>query len=536
MVTPTVRLVRLLGEGGMGSVWVADHLALKTEVAVKFLLADLVRRSPAMLARFEREASAAARIKSPHVVATFDSGVMEDGTPFIVMELIEGETLTERVGRAGPLSVGETGLLLAQVAKALRKAHKLGIVHRDIKPDNLFLVDSGKLESDGEPVAEELFVKVLDFGIAKQTETANITHTGAMFGTPRFMSPEQLMSTKDVDYRADLWALAVVAYWSLTQRPPFDGETLAVISMAVCQGGFTPPSQLDQSLSPTINAWFARAFDLDAQRRFGSARQMADAFLQAAGGGGSDIADRLSTGDELSHSAGWTPALGQVPSTPETAAFPAGFEVPAGNLSAQPATGAPPTGEHAARVHTLPTPVDGLAPPALQGEWAGQQPLAVQAAALQVPPQASTLGPAASTLDPAGVPRQKWPLFAALGIGAVVVAAGATGVFMTTRGGIGPASSSSDSPAEPTTTPTLTAAEAAPSTSTEPPEATTAEPTAAADSTPAPKPSSRPTAQTKPTAKPKAPKPAPPPKPKTDCNPPYWIDGDGVRRYKPKCL
>ncbi len=145
MVTPTVRLVRLLGQGGMGSVWVADHLTLKTEVAVRFLLADLVRSNPGMLARFEREASAAARIKSPHVVATFDYGVVEDGTPYIVMELLDGESLSERVARAGPLSVGETGQVLAQVAKALRKAHQLGIVHRDIKPDNLFLVDSGTL-------------------------------------------------------------------------------------------------------------------------------------------------------------------------------------------------------------------------------------------------------------------------------------------------------------------------------------------------------------------------------------------------------
>ena len=138
----------------MGSVWVGYHQALDAQVAVKFIHPDLVKRVPGVAARFRREASASAKIKSPHVVRSFDHGEMDDGTPFIVMELLEGESLSERLERSGKLTWTEIDLIVKQVARALRKAHKLGIVHRDLKPDNLFLVDSGLAQSDDEPPAE----------------------------------------------------------------------------------------------------------------------------------------------------------------------------------------------------------------------------------------------------------------------------------------------------------------------------------------------------------------------------------------------
>src|SRR5690606_7201408 len=148
-VTDNVRLVAVLGEGGMGSVWVADHLSLKTRVAVKFLSAELVREDPNMLERFNREAALSARIKSPYVVQTFDHGVMRDGRPFIVMELLEGESLADRLERTRMLPLPEAVEVVSQVGKALSKAHKLGIVHRDIKPDNLFLTyDDDELHLD----------------------------------------------------------------------------------------------------------------------------------------------------------------------------------------------------------------------------------------------------------------------------------------------------------------------------------------------------------------------------------------------------
>jgi serine/threonine-protein kinase len=157
-VTPNVRLVRPLGRGGMGSVWLAEHLALDTRVAVKFISPDVPKSLlPALLERFQREAKAAAKIRSPHVVEIKDLGAMPGGGPFIVMELLEGESLGDRLERIGTMSPPETATLVAQVAKALGAAHALGVLHRDIKPDNIFLMMAH----------DELLVKVLDFGIAK---------------------------------------------------------------------------------------------------------------------------------------------------------------------------------------------------------------------------------------------------------------------------------------------------------------------------------------------------------------------------------
>src|SRR5262245_31536554 len=183
MVSPSVRLVRLLGKGGMGSVWVAEHLTLKTLVAVKFM-AENFAQSPGAVARFEREAVAAAQIKSPHVVQVFDHGVDESGVPYIVMELMEGEDLAHRLAAVGHLSPMQTAQIVGQVCKALSKAHAAQIVHRDIKADNIFLVQSD----------DDVFVKVLDFGIAKRHDDApssHLTSTGAVVGTPHTMSPEQ---------------------------------------------------------------------------------------------------------------------------------------------------------------------------------------------------------------------------------------------------------------------------------------------------------------------------------------------------------
>ncbi len=139
LVTSHVRLVRKLGEGGMGSVWVADHLRLETEVAVKLIDPLLMKKHPSMKRRFQREATAAAKLKSPHVVRIFDHGETDDGVPFIVMELLAGEGLDQRLARTTTLGPRATERIVAQVCVALREAHGLGIVHRDIKPANLFL-------------------------------------------------------------------------------------------------------------------------------------------------------------------------------------------------------------------------------------------------------------------------------------------------------------------------------------------------------------------------------------------------------------
>ncbi|WP_437668758.1 protein kinase domain-containing protein [Sorangium sp. So ce131] len=274
-VTSTLKLSRQLGKGAMGSVWVADHLALGTQVAVKFMSPAYAEQG-GFVERFRREAMAAAQIKSPHVAQVFDHGVTPDGAPYIVMELLEGEDLKRRIERLGVLAPTEVALIVGQTAKALGRAHQLGIVHRDIKPDNIFLLDV-----EGEP-----FVKVVDFGVAKRVQGGaagelGMTSTGSVLGTPLYMSPEQLLSAKHVDYRADLWGLAVVAYHALTGQVPFRGETLGALSVVLHTGIFTPPSAVRPELSPAIDAWMKKALQLDPAARFSSARQMAEALSGA---------------------------------------------------------------------------------------------------------------------------------------------------------------------------------------------------------------------------------------------------------------
>ncbi|MBI4701394.1 MAG: protein kinase [Deltaproteobacteria bacterium] len=277
MLTAEVRLVQPLKAGAMGSLWIGEHLGLGTRVAVKFMSEQAARTDPGALARFRREATAATQIQSQHVVQMIDHGTTEDRTPFIVMQLLDGESLGERIERQRELSVRDTAVILLQVAKALEQAHALGIVHRDLKPDNIFLVRTER--------PEELFVKVLDFGVAKQRHVGDdsmVTATGVMVGTPAYMSPEQVLGSKDVDYRADLWALGVLAYHAVTGRIPFDGPSPHALLLAICNGEFTPPSRLDKGLTPSLDRWFARALRPNPQDRFGSAREMADAFVEAA--------------------------------------------------------------------------------------------------------------------------------------------------------------------------------------------------------------------------------------------------------------
>jgi serine/threonine-protein kinase len=271
----------------MGSVWIADHLALGTQVAVKFMSAACAEEAE-LAERFRREAMAAAQIKSPHVAQVFDHGIAADGAPYIVMELLEGETLRGRMLRPRRMSPAEVARVVGQVAKALGRAHQLGIVHRDIKPDNIFLLD----------VDGDLFVKVLDFGVAKQAVDGNLgmTSTGSILGTPLYMSPEQLLSAKHVDHRADLWALAVVTYHALTGQLPFTGETLGALSVAVHAGVFTPPSAHRPEISPEVDAWMARALARAPEERFGSAKEMAGALERVLTGGARGV---LSSGGDL---------------------------------------------------------------------------------------------------------------------------------------------------------------------------------------------------------------------------------------------
>jgi serine/threonine protein kinase len=230
------RVERVLGIGGMGIVVAAHHVHLEERVAIKFLLPTVAREGGEPVARFMREGRAAVKIRSEHIARVTDVGMLDDGAPYLVMEYLEGRDLQRVLEEEGPLHVEDAVDYVLQASEAIAEAHSLGIVHRDLKPANLFLAR----RADGSSC-----VKVLDFGISKMRDKngvrGDMTRTRATLGSPLYMSPEQLVSTADVDARADLWSLGVILYELLTARLPFEAETMPQLVAQVLQ---TPPTPL----------------------------------------------------------------------------------------------------------------------------------------------------------------------------------------------------------------------------------------------------------------------------------------------------
>jgi serine/threonine-protein kinase len=289
-ISDRLELARPLGKGGMGSVWAARHATLDADVAVKFVAPELAL-SDNLRERLAREAKMAAQIKSPHIVQTFDQGFTDDGTAYIVMELLEGESLGERLRRDGPLPVQTVALVVEQIARVLATAHGAGIVHRDIKPDNVFLVRQEDVD--------DIFVKVLDFGIARSLESEHrpLTQSGATIGTVAYMSPEQLDDSRSAGPSTDAWALAVVAYECLTGMRPFRGDSAVALWKAIQESEFAPPSSTGAGVSKAFDPWFARAFAVKPEDRFESARALAEAFRRACREG--DIAHAPTVAEDL---------------------------------------------------------------------------------------------------------------------------------------------------------------------------------------------------------------------------------------------
>jgi eukaryotic-like serine/threonine-protein kinase len=270
LVAGKLRVVRALGIGGMGTVYEVEHELTRHRRALK-LLHPIFASNHQVVARFLREASAAGRIGSPHIVETFDAGLLDTGEPYLVMEMLDGRTLADLLEETGKISEADAIDWIAQACDGLQAAHDAGIIHRDVKPDNLFIERSGR-------------VKILDFGISKfdPTLTGEKQLTGDLtLGTPYYMAPEQTSKTSSVDARADVYALGVVLYESVTGARPFEAETYPQLIVRIHMGDYTAAS----SLCPTaalLDAIIAKAMARQPEARFQTPAELARALRDAS--------------------------------------------------------------------------------------------------------------------------------------------------------------------------------------------------------------------------------------------------------------
>lgn len=278
------RVTREIGRGGMASVYEAENVDIGKRVAIKVLNQEFISSS-VVVERFLREARAAAAIRSPFICDVYDSGRLEDQRPFLVLELLEGESLFERLTLIPYLDIPTTLTIITQVCRGLTKAHAANIVHRDLKPENIFLTH----DEEGRTLA-----KILDFGLAKfyapltgpeGKAQARLTREGAVFGTPAYMSPEQVRGQGAVDHRADLWALGCITYECLTGKTVWKTEQGVAMTFAQIAGAPIPKAlQTRPELPAAFDAWFEKALCRDLNQRFQSAKEFSDALVQALGG------------------------------------------------------------------------------------------------------------------------------------------------------------------------------------------------------------------------------------------------------------
>ena len=353
------RVERVIGEGGMGIVVEATHLALDQRVAIKFLRQE-ARMLPDVVARFDREARSAVKLKSEHVARVIDVGKTEDGTPFMVMEYLEGQDLSQRVLSGGALPISEAVEYVIQACEGVGEAHARGIVHRDLKPENLFLVDHhGGWKQ----------VKVLDFGISKAALTGNassvdmsVNATSVIMGSPYYMSPEQLRSTKNVDHRADVWSLGVVLFELLTGTTPFD-ETLEFTELVaeILESPHRRLREFRPDAPEALERVVDKAMAKDRANRFQNTAELAIALLPFAPSRSRVSAARTTS---ISRAAGLLsdPSIGLPPSVapPAYESHPS-QPTPIPALRALPNMGAPDAPQSHPSLSTSP-PVETMAP------------------------------------------------------------------------------------------------------------------------------------------------------------------------------
>ncbi len=264
------RVGRVIGSGGMGIIVEATHLQLGTLVAVKVLRANALEK-PEIAERFAREARAAAQLRNEHICRVHDYGTLDDGAPVWVMELLEGRDLGTLVDQEGPLPVELVAHYVLQTCSGIAEPHARGMIHRDLKPANLFL----ERKPDGSPS-----IKILDFGIAKfETVDFKLTETTSVVGSPSYMAPEQLRSSKGVDTRTDIWALGVVMYELLTEKQPFTGDSMTELALNISG---EPPAPLPATIDPEFAAIVMKCLEKDPAHRYQDVAALADALTPFA--------------------------------------------------------------------------------------------------------------------------------------------------------------------------------------------------------------------------------------------------------------
>jgi serine/threonine-protein kinase len=263
------RILRLVGEGGMGAVYEGENRLISRRVAIKVLY-GVASMSQDAIQRFEREAQAAGRIGNDHILEIIDLGRLPDGSRYMVMEYLDGETLGARIKRIGKMSPTDLVPVFKQVLTGLQAAHDAGIVHRDLKPDNIFILAQKAGHKD--------FVKIIDFGISKFQDPSdhNMTRTGTVMGTPFYMSPEQAKGV-GVDRRSDLYAVGAMLYEAVSGSVPFDGKTFNELMFKIVLSDPRPLSEMVPDLNPGFASVVLKGMARDAQHRFQTAREFAAA-------------------------------------------------------------------------------------------------------------------------------------------------------------------------------------------------------------------------------------------------------------------
>ena len=284
------RVRGLLGTGGMGSVFEAEEIANGRLVAIKVLNPAQAQNETA-IKRFHQEAWAAGAIGHPNLCAVFDVGKLSDGSPYLVMERLHGETLQERLERERSLPVQEVVDVVRQVLAGLGAAHKRGVLHRDIKPENVFLAEQAGFARQA---------KLLDFGVSKilddpataeWSDQVAVTQTGIVMGTPYYLSPEQAQAARDLDARADLYACGVLLYEALTGERPFDASHYDALLFRILHGNPTPPSKLRASISPELERVILKAMAKDRRDRYPTAAELSLALQAATSPPGAPVGD-----------------------------------------------------------------------------------------------------------------------------------------------------------------------------------------------------------------------------------------------------